>query len=222
LKPLLLALLFAYVPSPTSLLRKAALRGQQLGKTREVTMSGTLTAAGAAPRPGTLTMHFPSSCKLQAEGSVSLSVKGATAEGTAGPALKLLQLACPLLTTRGLSNGEALGALQAVATGAGVDLTAGTSLSRLGDRVAYVLGAPAKDLSRPQLWLYKDSRAPARLIAQGGSDLRLLQYGDPAAADWFPRVLELWQDGQLAARFEVLETRGVRPGGEDEDDDSRE
>jgi hypothetical protein len=221
-KAILIALLLAYVPSPTSLLRKAAQRGQQLGKTREVTMTGTLTASGAPSKAGTLTLHFPSSCKLEAEGSVALSVKGSAAEGTAGPALKLLQLACPLLTTRGLSTGEAVGTFRAVATDAGVELSAGASLARLGDRVVYVLGAPSHDPARPQLWLYKDSRAPARLIAQGGADLRLLQYGDPAAADWFPRVLELWQDGALAARFEVLETRGVRPAGEDEDDDSRE
>jgi hypothetical protein len=221
-KAVLVALLLAYIPSPSSLLRKAALRGQQLGKTREVTMTGMLTASGTPPRSGTLTLHFPSSCKLEGEGSVSLSVKGTAAEGPAGPALKLLQLACPLLTTRGLSVNDAVGTFRAVAASAGVDLTAGASLARLGDRVAYVLGAPARDLARPQLWLYKDSRAPARLIAQGGTDLRLLQYGDPAAADWFPRVLELWQDGQLAARFEVLETRGVRTAGEDEDDDSRE
>lgn len=222
MKAILAALLLAYVPSPTSLLRKAAQRGQQLGKTREVTMTGTLTAPSGPPHPGTLTLHFPSSCKLESEGSAPLSVKGNAAEGTAGPALKLLQLACPLLTTRGLATNEAVGTFRAVASNAGVELSAGASLARLVDRVVYVLGAPAHDPARPQLWLYKDSRAPARLIAQGGTDLRLLQYGDPAAADWFPRVMELWQDGQLAARFEVLETRGVRPAGEDEDDDSRE
>jgi hypothetical protein len=221
-KAFFLALLLAYVPSPTSLLRSSVTRGRQLGKTKEVTMTGTLTAAGAAPKPGTLTMHFPGSCKLEAEGSVSFSVKGTAAEGTAGPVLKLLQQACPLLTLRGLNMAEALGTIRAVASNAGVELSAGASLARLGDRVAYVLGAPTRDPARPQLWLYKDNRAPARLISQAGTDLRLLQYGDPAAADWFPRVMELWQDGQLAARFEVLETRGVRQASEDEDDDSRE
>lgn len=222
MRAFVLAALLAYVPSPTSLLRNAAERSRQLGKTREVTMSGTVTAPGMPPKPGTLTLRFPASCKLEAEGGVSLSVKGLEGEGTAGPLLTLLKLACPLLTTRGMPLSEAIGTLRAVATSAGVDLTAGTGLSRLGDRVAFVLGAPAHDTSRPQLWLYKDTRAPARLIAQAGADLRLLQYGDPAAADWFPRVLELWQGGQLAARFEVLETRGVRRSGDNEDDDSRE
>lgn len=222
MRAFVVAALLAYVPSPTSLLRTAAERAKALGKTREVTMTGTVTAPGAPPRPGTLTLHFPSSCKLEGEGGISLSVKGLEGEGTAGPLLSLLKLACPLLTTRGLPLGEAIGTFRAVATNAGVDLTAGTGLSRLGDRVAFVLGAPAHDTTRPQLWLYKDTRAPARLIAQAGTDLRLLQYGDPAAADWFPRVLELWQGGQLAARFEVLETRGVRTAGDNEEDDSRE
>lgn len=221
MKAVLLALLLAYVPSPSSLLRSSVVRGRQLGKTREVTMTGTLTAAGAAPKPGTLTMKFPSHCKLEAD-SVSLSVKGLAGEGTAGPVLKMLQQACPLLTMRGLNMADSLGTFRAVATGAGVELSAGASLARLGDRVAYVLGAPTRDPARPQLWIYKDNRAPARLIGQGGTDLRLLQYGDPAAADWFPRVIELWENGQLAARFEVLETKGVRQVSEDEDDDSRE
>jgi hypothetical protein len=220
-KGICLALLLAYVPSPTSLLRSAAQRARQLGKTREVSMTGSLTSPGAPPKPGTLTLRFPSNCRLDAEGGPSLSVKGSAAEGTTGPVLNLLKLACPLLTTRGLPLNDAVGALRAAATDAGVDVTAATALSRLGDRPTFVVGARARDTARPQLWLYKDSHAPARLISQGGADLRLLQYGDPAAANFFPRVLELWQDGQLAARFEVLETRGVRATG-DEDDESRE
>ena len=77
-----------------------------------------------------------------------------------------------------------------------------------------------RDASSPQLWIYKDTPAPARLIARGGADLRLLQYGTPAAGEWFPRVIELWSSGQLAARFEVLESKGVRGGAEEEEDDS--
>src|SRR5581483_2148206 len=97
---------------------------------------------------------------------------------------------------------------------------AGAGLARFDDRVTYVLGAGGRDTAAPQLWLYKDSYAPARLIAQGGADLRLLEYGNPAAADWFPRAIELWNAGQLAARFEVLESKGVRgtPAQEEEDD----
>jgi hypothetical protein len=221
-KGVLLALLLAYVPSPTSILKEAAQRARLLGRTREVTMTGTLTVLGGAPKAGTLTLHLPSSCKLEAEGGTSFSVKGLGTTAAPEPAAALLKLACPLLTTRGLPMGEAVGALRAAAEGAGVDLTSGAGLARLGDRVVYVLGANSRDQAKPQLWVYKDSHAPARLIAQGGGDLRLLQYGNPAAADWFPRVFELWERGQLSARFEVLETRGVRVAGEEDEDDSRE
>jgi hypothetical protein len=217
-----IAALLAYIPSPASLLKKAAGRNSQLAKTREVALSGNLSVAGQPVKSATLTLHFPLNCKLEAEGAGAVSVKGTASEGTTGPALQLLQIACPLLATRGLSSNEAAGTIRALATGAGIDLTAATAMARIGDRVTYVLGATARDTTRPQLWLYKDTRAPARLIAQSGADLRLLQYGDPAAGDWFPRVIELWTAGQLSARFEALEARGMRPAGEDDDDDSKE
>jgi hypothetical protein len=134
----------------------------------------------------------------------------------------LLQLSCPFLAFRGVPGGDGQQVFKAAAQAVGVDMTAGAGLSRFGDRVAYVLGAPAHDLATPQLWLYKDIVAPARLIAQGGADLRLLEYGNPAAGEWFPRVIELWTSGQLAARFEVLEAKGVRAASQEEEDDSRE
>jgi hypothetical protein len=174
--------------------------------------------------PAQLTLRFPLSCKLEAEG-VSLSVRGnvlkpsGVAEGTTGPALQMLQLACPFLTYRGLPAADAEAALRAAAQEAGADLAFGGALARIGDRAAYVLGAGPGDLTRPQLWIYKDTHAPARLI-EGGLDLRFLEYGNPAAADWFPRVIELWEGGQLSARFEAVEARGARGAGAEEEDDS--
>lgn len=226
MKALLALVLLAYIPSAGSLLRRAAGRSSNLGKTREVTLSGTVTVKDQPPQPAQLLLRFPLFCRLDADGGASLSVKGtaasptATSEGTTGPALQLLQFACPFLAYRGLPAAEAEAALRATALAAGADVTSGGALSRLGDRVVYVLGAPARDLTRPQLWLYKDTAAPARLLSQGGADLRLLEYGNPAAADFFPRVIELWEGGQLSARFEVLETRGARGSGEEEEDDS--
>jgi hypothetical protein len=223
---LLFALLVAYVPSGSSLLKHMAARAQALGRTREVTLTGILTVAGEPTRDARLNLRFPLQCKLDGDGGLSLSVRGApghqNAEGTAGPALELLQMACPFLAYRGLSGSETDQVLRAALQAAGADLTAGSSLARMEDRVTWVLGAPAHDAARPQVWLYKDSSAPARVIAQNGSDLRFLQYGSPAAADWFPRIVELWNGGQEKARFEVLEAKGVRGSSEDEEDDSRE
>jgi hypothetical protein len=223
-----LALLLAYVPSSASLLKHAAARAQMLARTKEVTLSGTLEVRGEPLRTAHLVLRFPLQCKLDGEGGISYSVKGtvdnpgALGEGTAGPALRLLQLACPFLAYKGIPSAEAPQALRAAAQAAGADVGAAASVTRFGDQVAYVLGAAVRDLASPQLWLYKDTAAPARLIAQGGADLRLLEYGNPAAGEWFPRVVELWTSGQLAARFEVLESKGARAAAQAEEDDSRE
>src|SRR6267143_4360821 len=144
------------------------------------------------------------------------------ASGASNPELELLELSCPLIAYRGMRTADAEGALQAAATIAGADLSLPAAYDRLGDRVVIVVGAPARQVDRPQLWLYKDSHAPARFLARRDGhleDLRLLEYGNPAAAEWFPRILELHRDGKPSARFEVLETRGFRETSEDQDDD---
>lgn len=212
----LLAALLAYLPSSTSLVKRAAARVSGGARSREVSFTGTLTVRGEPPRAARLIARFPFSCRLEGDGGLSLAVKGTVekpvdaADGS--PAGRLLQLACPLIAYRGLKADEAEQALRAAAVMIGVDLNAPAALSRLVDRVVYVLGGA----NGPQLWLYKDTNAPARLITQD-ADLRLLQYGNPAAAEWFPRVLELWTDGQLAAKLEVLEERGMRVTGEEEE-----
>ena len=218
---ILLALLIAYIPSANSLLKKTAERAQTLGRTREVTLSGTLTVSGEPARNAQLVFHFPLQCRMQGDGGLALTVKGNAAEGNAGPALQLLQLSCPLLAYRGLAKDEPEGVLKGAALAAGVELNGASSLARLYDRIVYVVGAGARDMARPQLWVYKDNHAPARLISSTGADLRLLEYGNPAAAEWFPRVFELWSSGQLTARFEVSEAKGARgSSSEEEEDDS--
>jgi hypothetical protein len=217
---LLLAALVAYVPSSASLLKRAAARVTAAGRSKEATLSGTLTVRGEPARAARMVLRFPLSCRLEGDGGLSLAVRGTTEKPVdnvdAAPAARLLQLACPFIAYRGLKSEEAELALHAAAASLGADLNVPTSLSRFIDRVVYVVGSAPRDLSRPQLWIYKDSNAPARVISQD-ADLRLLQYGNPAAADWFPRVLELWIDGQQAAKFEVLETRGMRGIGEEEE-----
>ena len=226
MKAFLLAALVAYIPTSVSLLKRAASRpAAGLYKVREVTLTGNVTVKDQGQHSAQLVLRFPLSCKLEGEGGVSLSVHGTpakpngVAEGTTGPALQLLQLACPFLTWRGLPPADAEEVLRQAAIASGTDVAAGaTSLGRMGDRIVYVVGASVRDLTRPQLWLYKDTAAPARLLGPGGLDLRFLEYGNPAAADFFPRVIELWEGGQLTARFEALEAHGARGSGEEEDD----
>ena len=202
----MLAALIAYVPAAGSLLRKAADRASSLGKARDVTLNGMLTVGGEAPRPAQLVLHFPLQCTMaQAQ----------------GPAQQMVQLACPLLTFKMVpKDKDDENAIRAAAMAAGVDLAAPASITRLSDRPVYVIGAGPRDQSKPQLWLYKDTHAAARLVTNTGADLRLLEYGNPAALEWFPRVVELWSGGQLAARFEALEARGAK-GAEEEEDDSQ-
>jgi len=224
---LLLAVLLAYIPSTASLLKHTALRARQL-RSREVTLLGTLVAGDEPQRNAQLQLRFPLQCRLEPEGGQAVSVKGTAQnpegvpEGPSGPALRLVQMACPLIAYRGIPTADAPQTLRVAALAAGADVTAGAAVSRLYDQTVYVLGAAPRDESKPQLWIYKDINAPARLIAQGGADLRLLQYGTPAAGEWFPRVIELWSSGRLAARFEVLEAKGVRAGAQEEEEDSDE
>ena len=219
---LLFAALLAYIPSSGSILRRTGARSSEGGKSKEATLSGQLQLGDKAPQPAQLILRFPLSCRF--EGATTAAVKGTAdrpvaSEDGSGPAQELLRLACPFIAYRGLSSSDTDRLLRAAALSAGADLTAGSGLTRLGDRAAYVLGAGPREPSKPQLWIYKDNGAPARLLAQGGDDLRLLQYGNPASADWFPRVIELWKGGQLAARFEALETKGFRETGEGDDEE---
>src|SRR5207253_729325 len=72
----LLALILAYIPSATSLLKHTAGRAQALGRTREVTLSGVLFVSGEPQRNAQLVLRFPLQCRLDGEGGLSLSVKG--------------------------------------------------------------------------------------------------------------------------------------------------
>ena len=77
------------------------------------------------------------------------------------------------------------------------DLEQDIKVVRMGD------GALRERTDNWLLMKTRDTAAPARLFTQSGEDLRLLQYGNPAAADWFPRVLELWKGDQLLARGQL-------------------
>ena len=218
---------FAYVPTANLLFRKAAARVSEGGRTRgDVALMGSLQASDGAPSPRTLLLRFPLSCRFEG----GAQVRGTTAQplpssGASSAEQELIELACPLIAYRGLRNADAETALRATAAIAGVDASVPTALERLLDRVVVIVGAAPRQLDRPQLWLYKDTNAPARLIARRDGhveDLRLLEYGNPAAAEWFPRILELYRDGKPSMRFEVLETKGFRAPSEEEQDDERE
>jgi hypothetical protein len=219
---------FAYVPGPQALLRRCAERVAEGSRTREATLTGFLSVRGGKPEPRTLFLRFPLQCRFD---------NGAQVRGTAAspfgradgpsPDRDLLEVVCPLLAYRGAGVREAESILRTAATDAGIDLNAPTALDRFGDRIVLIVGANARQLDRPQLWLFKDTAAPARLIARRGNrvfDVHLLEYGNFAAAEWFPRIVELYDGNQQLARFEVQETRGFRDtaANAEDDDASRE
>jgi hypothetical protein len=76
------------------------------------------------------------------------------------------------------------------------------SLSRLGHRVAYVIGAKPWEKEKPQIWIDKSLRVPIRLIevdpkTKSITDTRYLEYGSGQTGEWYPRRIEIWKDGQL-------------------------
>jgi hypothetical protein len=221
-----------YIPSVGSLLRRAIKLAD--ARPRDLTLVGTLAVSGGPAAQATLQLHRPLRCTLEAKGAsgpsstVTVAVRGEAGESrveeagaSLGPARELVELACPLLTFRTGAKGEGERTLRAAAAAAGVQLV-NTSISRELDAPVFVLGAQPRQLDVPQLWFYKDRLAPARLLARRDGrldDLRLLQYGNAASAEVYPRVIELWISGRLAARFEATATSGGTAGhsGEDED-----
>jgi hypothetical protein len=217
----------AYVPSVDLLFRKAAARVSEGGRSRgDVALMGTFQSSDGAATQRTLLLHFPLQCRFEGGAQVRGTPQQPLPSSSASsPEQELLELACPLIAYRGLKNAEAEVALRTTAMTAGVDVNTRTALDRLNDRAVELIGAAPRQLDRPQLWLYKDSHAPARLIAKRDGhalDLHLLEYGNPAAAEWFPRILELYRDGKSSVRFEVLESKGFRPAAPEEEDDDRE
>ena len=224
----------AYIPSAASLVRRAAARVHEGSRSKEATLSGWLWLGEKPAQAATLLLKFPLGCRLDA-GKLGAAVGSRDPgrpqlqdDGLGEGALDLLRLACPLIAYRGQTPPQGEQTLRQAALAAGVaPELAPTALARLYDRVAIVLGAGPRQLDRPQLWLYKDNGAPARLLSRQGErldDLRLLQYGNPAAGEWFPRVLELWRGAALVARFEALETRGFADTdtGTADEDEARE
>jgi hypothetical protein len=222
----------AYIPSVGSLFKRAVAKADDIDRSRGVTLRGTITVGDAAPLPATLQLRFPNNCRLQTESEKSpaaVAVRGSPLEPEVeeegqklGAARELLTLACPLLTFKGSGRGtEGERTLRTIASAAGAPLQP-TTLARLGERPVYVIGAQPRQLEVPQLWLYKEELAPARLLARrdaGLLDLRLLEYGTPASAVAFPRVIELWRGDKLAARFEALEAGSRSKSAASEDDD---
>lgn len=125
-------------------------------------------------------------------------------EGSALPAARLaLEQVCALVALRG-SGSEGTEALRRQLQTEGIDLHQ-SSLGRFGGQVVYVLGSTAPDGAR--LEVYKDTFMPARIELTRDAhrlDVRFLDYGGPITGAWFPRIVEVYRDGELQLRFSSL------------------
>ena len=150
-------------------------------------------------------------------GRVYVEREGAVAAGEGG---KLARHKGPptdltaTLLVPGTSDLDAVAAqVVAVLGRLGID-TSMTSYGRDESEFVYIIGARAWEPQRPQLWLAKDSYLPVRAVAQITVDgkkvieeTRWLEWGSELTHEWFPRVIEVYRDGELYARSEVTEIK---------------
>jgi len=137
----------------------------------------------------------------------TLALRGTRVAGQRGldgvpPARALLEGLCALLAERGAGGAEPERSLAERLAGRGVALGE-VAFGRLGERVAWVLGARPQD-PRPQAWIDKLTFQPIRLMASlGGADrdVRLVDFGSPIGGEVFPRAVEVWSADKLEARF---------------------
>jgi hypothetical protein len=161
-----------------------------------------------------LLMKLPGRCRLEAsalEGGRSIAIWSHGKERNEGPRVEeivaVLGQVCPLLAVRSSSDAETRAAIDRHLRGMKIDVRT-TSLARLGNQIVYVLGSTAPGQS--QFWIYKDIFLPAsvRWVDQEKKawDVRFLDYGSPISGESFPRIIELYRDGELLLRFSGLKS----------------
>lgn len=171
-----------------------------------------LPEGGQAKVDGRITLQSPLRCRVDAGATdpgdprrlSAVSSNGKrSASGPESLALANgLEQACAMIA---MSGSGARASLEAKLRQLGVN-TGRTSLARFGGQVAYVVGDDGDGAG--QFWVYKDSFQPARLrwVAKDGSrwDVRLVDWGSASAGNAFPRVLEVFVNGQRQVRFDAL------------------
>jgi hypothetical protein len=162
--------------------------------------------------PATHTLRFPGACRLDLQedaeasepsASPHVTVRDGKVVASTSGALALLtpfeRIVCALLGIR----DHGAGAMARLAARWKIDLGY-TGLTRLEGDVVYVVGAPAKETTKPALWFRREKVLPvlARVKIDGVLyEVRLLGYDDPATGELHPREMQLWLDGTLRVRF---------------------
>lgn len=218
----------AYVMPSVSILRRVV-REEDKAQVYSWKIEGSLsffgaTAKEAAPAlkttlegvelqsDGVISLRFPHRCRfdaVSADGTTSAAIVSngkPRTEGTAIPAMQTaIEQLCGVLAVRTGDEEAARSAVERHLSKLGVDVKK-SSFGRMGTDITYVIGDPAPD--KATFHVHKDSFAPAQLRftdAQGVKwDVRFHDFYSPTTGNAFPRVTELFKNGELQLRFTVL------------------
>lgn len=162
----------------------------------------------------TVAMKLPGRCRMEIrvpEGGVSASVQAhgkRRVEGTEIAAVTAaLSQVCPIVGSSG-SEAQTRQTLDRHLRSLRID-TQRSSLGRFDGKISYVLGD--REEGSPQLWIYKDSFQPARVLFADESgakwDVQFKDFGSPVGGDAFPRQIEVKRNDALLMRFTALEAK---------------
>jgi hypothetical protein len=116
-----------------------------------------------------------------------------------------------LTTGETLDRQQGAARLEEAAKDLGVALDVVT-YARFDGRVSYLIGAKSWDEDKPTIWVDKDTLLPLRVVAVkkaadgkvSTTDVRMRGWGSAEGGSWFPKSIEVWNDGVLV---EVATTR---------------
>lgn len=142
--------------------------------------------------------------------TVSIEKEGKRARGPENKLAKDTSPNVDILPVLLMPAGDEIDAMSsrmiAAVKGLGIDMKT-TAFGRTGDTVAYIIGARAWEPDKPQLWLYKNTFLPARLVVIGSDkaryETRWLDYGGQVTGDYYPQIIETYKNGKLIRRAEV-------------------
>ncbi len=186
------------------------------GGAREVAnLLGVEWTSGELALNFTAMIRFPGRCRLELSSGQSTKVLAAVSsngkrrsEGGELPALtSAVDQLCAVLALRGGGDGESRAAVERHLGTLKVN-RAVTSLARFRGTVTYVVGDPGADA--PQLWIYKDHFAPARLRytdeKQNKWDVQFFDYSSAASGEAFPRLLLIQKGADPVLRLTSLKS----------------
>ncbi|MDF1561556.1 MAG: hypothetical protein P1V51_00860 [Deltaproteobacteria bacterium] len=204
----------AYVLPATAIFELFASQREKL-KSDNQQVGGRLVITDAAGvrtvLPATHTLRFPGDCRFEIDedgvagelGGTHVIVRDgkliAKAAGKLALLDELVSLACPVLSIKELGAEK----LDALAKRWKIDL-AYSGLSRLDDRMVYVVGAKPSEVEKPSIWFDKEKLLPVQVRTKSGEqllELRMTGFNDPATGELHPREIQLRVDGKLRARF---------------------